>query len=94
MATDWNDPEINPLGLLHIEPTSSRPMRAIVPVEVRVLAYFSTKDDFTYLCAFVDEARRREVYMETPDGFVKVLDPTIQYTIARMTDEIIEKRRS
>jgi hypothetical protein len=92
--TDWNDPEINPLGLSHIYQSDARPMRLLLPVEARVLAYFQSKDGPIFVCAFIDKGRTREVYVQTEDGFMKVHDQDIQFTIARMTDEIIEKQRS
>jgi hypothetical protein len=94
MATDWNDPEINPFGLTHIAEISPRPMRVMVPVEARVLAYFTAKDGRTYLCAYINEEKKREDYEQTEGGFARVIDPAIQFTVARMTDEIIGQRRS
>lgn len=93
MMTDWKDPEINPLGLTHEPQHSSLPMRVAVPVEVRALTYFTSKDGQTYLCAFIDEVRRRVVFKRTDHGFVEEIDPDIIFTVARMTDEIIEAQR-
>jgi hypothetical protein len=92
-VTDWTDPELNPLGLKRIDERRSLPARIKVAVEVAALAYFESANGTTYLCAYVDERRSRQVYVLTPDGFVEVTDPTIKFIVGKWTDEIVDSRR-
>ena len=92
MTTDWNDPEINPHGLTYSpNPSGSRPVR--VTVTARALAFFKSAEGKTYLCAYVNEERKRSVFIVTSDGYVKLEDQGIVFTITQMTNAILEKRR-
>jgi hypothetical protein len=94
MKTNWKDSEINPHGFVEVPPTHTRGARVSVPVpvEAKVHAYFTSTDGNTYVCVYIDETRKRAVYLKTPGGFIEVTDPAIRFTVARMTDEILESQ--
>jgi hypothetical protein len=87
IMTDWNDPELNPLGLMHVDRQSQR---VNVTLTAKVLAYFTSADENTYICAFVDEVRNREVFTATENGYIEVTDPDIKFIVAKWTNEIID----
>ncbi|MGO9323601.1 MAG: hypothetical protein ACLP07_03490 [Terracidiphilus sp.] len=93
MKTDWNNPEINPYGFVPAPQKHTRRARVSVPVEAKVHASFTSADGNTYVCVYLDETRKRAVYLMTENGFVEVTDEGIRFTIARMTDEILESLR-
>jgi len=92
-VTDWSNPELNPLGLIHIEQQNPRTAHVSVAMEVKALAYFKSQDGHTYLCAFVDEARQREVFIQTDHGFLEVTDPNVKFVVGKWTNEIMDSRR-
>ena len=89
--TDWNDPELNPLGLMHVERQSQR---VSVTLTAKALAYFTSADGNTYICALIDEIRNREVFTATENGYIEVNDPEIKFVVAKWTNEIIDSQRS
>ena len=92
MTTNWNDPEINPLGLTYVtDPNQSK--RIKVTVTARALAFFKSSEGKVYLCAFVNEEQRRSVFVATTQGYEEVEDKGTAFTIARMTDEIVGQKR-
>ena len=92
--TDWSDAELNPFGLIHMDQGDQQPRRVSVVLEVKALAYFKSRAGHTYVCGFVNDKRKREVFVQTERGFLEVTDPGIKFTVAKWTDEIIAARRS
>ena len=72
----------------------SKPTEKVsVALEVRPLAYFKSRDGATYLCAYIDEKRNREVFAQTEHGFLEVTDPAVKFIVARWTHELLEAAR-
>jgi hypothetical protein len=91
MTTNWNDPELNPLGLAHVNETHLSP-QVKVTMTARALAYFKDNDGKRYLCAFVNDENKRGIFVASGQGYEEVKDQGIAFTISRMTDEIISRR--
>jgi hypothetical protein len=92
MTTNWNDPAINPHGLTLVD--APRPSPDVkVTVTARALAYFKSNDGQRYLCAFVNDEKKRGVFIPSGQGYEEIRDQGIAFTIGRMTDDIISQRR-
>lgn len=90
--TNWNDAELNPLGLKPVsnpDPHGSSEIRVILPA--RALAFFQDNDGNLYACASV--AGRKQVCISGECGYEAIEDQGVIFTIVKMTDEIIESQR-
>lgn len=91
VMTNWNDPEVNPLGLKPVsnpDPHGSPDIKIILPA--KALAFFEDANGNLYACASV--AGRRQVCISGECGYEAIEDQGVMFTIVYMTDEIIAQR--